>query len=68
LKDLKTLDGLESSSLVKLVSLSEQEVIEFLMKMKYPLEQVARPLVDLHVEGQGHPQNDPPMFLLQVPG
>jgi hypothetical protein len=67
LKDLKTLAGLESSSLVKLVSLSEQEVIEFLMKMKYPLEQVAQPLVDLYVEEQGHPQDDLPVFLLQVP-
>jgi hypothetical protein len=52
---------------VKLVSLSEQGVTELLMKMKCPLEQVAQPLVELRVEGQGHPQNDPPMFLLQVP-
>jgi hypothetical protein len=34
LKDLKTLAGLESSSLVTLVTLSEQGVIESLMKMK----------------------------------
>jgi hypothetical protein len=52
---------------VGLVSLSEQGVIEFLMKMKYPLEQVAQPLVDLYVEEQGYPQDDPPEFLLQVP-
>jgi hypothetical protein len=52
---------------VRLVSLSEQGVIEFLMKMKYPLEQVAQPLVDLYVEEQGYPQDDLPVFLLQVP-
>jgi hypothetical protein len=67
LKGLKCLVGWESSSLVRLVSLFEQGVIESLMRMKSPLEQVAQPLVDLRVEGQGHPQGDPPMFLLQVP-
>jgi hypothetical protein len=67
LKDLKTLVGWERSSVVRLVSLSEQGVIESLMKIKSLLGQVAQPLVDLYVEGQGHPQGDPPMFLLQVP-
>jgi hypothetical protein len=67
LKDLKTLVGLESSSLVKLVSLSEQGVIESLMKMESLLGQVAQPLVDLYVEEQGYPQDDLPVFLLQVP-
>jgi hypothetical protein len=67
LKDLKILARLESSSLVKLVSLSEQGVIEFLMKMKSPLGQVAQPLGDLYVEEQGYPQDDLPVFLLQVP-
>jgi hypothetical protein len=50
-----------------LVSLSEQGVIESLMRMKSLFEQVAQPLVDLHVERQGHPQVDPPLFLVQVP-
>jgi hypothetical protein len=67
LEGLKSLVGWESSSLVRLVSLSEQGVIESLMKMKYPLEQVAQPLVDLYVEEQGYPQDDLPVFLLQVP-
>jgi hypothetical protein len=49
------------------VSLSEQGVIEFLMKMKCPLELVAQPLVDLYVEEQGYPQDDLQVFLLQVP-
>jgi hypothetical protein len=67
LEGLKSLVGWKSSSLVRLVSLSEQWVIELLMKMKYPLEQVAQLLVDLYVEEQGCPQDDLPMFLLQVP-
>jgi hypothetical protein len=66
LKDLKALVGWESSSLARLVSLSEQGVIESLMKMESPLGQVAQPLVGLHVERQGHPQVDPLLFLLQV--
>jgi hypothetical protein len=66
LKDLKTLPGLESSSLVRLVSLFEQGMIESLMKMKSLFGQVAQPLVDLLVERQGHPQVDPSLFLLQV--
>jgi hypothetical protein len=68
LEGLKSLVGWKSSSLVRLVSLSEQGVIEFLMKMKYPLEQVAQLLVGLYVEEQGYPQDDLPEFLLQVPG
>jgi hypothetical protein len=62
LRDLKTLAGLESSSLVKLVSLSEQGVIESLVKMKSPLGQVAQPLVSLYVEEQGYPQDDLPVL------
>jgi hypothetical protein len=52
---------------VRLVSLSERGVIESLMKMKYLLGQVAQPLMDLYVEERGYPQDDPPVFLLQVP-
>jgi hypothetical protein len=52
---------------VRLVSLSEQGVIESLMKIKSLLGQVAQPLVDLYVEGQGYPQDDLPVFLLQIP-
>jgi hypothetical protein len=55
LKELKALIGWESSSLVVLVFLSEQRVIESLMKMKSLLGQVAQPLVDLYVEEQGCP-------------
>jgi hypothetical protein len=66
MKDLKFLLG-ESSSLVRLVSLSEQGVIESLMRMKSLFEQVAQPLVDLHVERQGYPQVGSPVFLLQMP-
>jgi hypothetical protein len=66
LKDLKALVGWGSSSLAKLVFLSEQGVIESLMKMRSLLEQMAQPLVDLHVERQGHPQVDLPLFLLQI--
>jgi hypothetical protein len=68
LKDLKALVGWESSSLAKLVSLSEQGVIESLMNVKFPLGQLAQPLMDLLVARQGHPQVDLPLFLLQVPG
>jgi hypothetical protein len=67
LKDLKALVGWKSSSLARLVFLSEQGVIESLMKMRSLLGQMAHPLMDLHVERQGHPQVDPPLFLLQIP-
>jgi hypothetical protein len=66
LKDLKALVGRESSSLARWVFLSQQGVTESLMKMRSLLGQVAQPLVDSHVERQGHPQVDPPLFLLQV--
>jgi hypothetical protein len=67
LKDLKALFGRGNSSLARLVFLSEQGVIESLMKMRSLLGQVAQPWVDLHVERQGHPQVDPPLFPLQIP-
>jgi hypothetical protein len=67
LKDLKALVGWGSSSLARLVFLSEQGVIESLMKMRYLLGQMAQPWVDLHVERQGHPQVDLPLFPLQIP-
>jgi hypothetical protein len=63
LKDLKTLVGWESSSLVRLVSLSEQGVFESLMKMKSLFGQVVQPLVGLYVEEQGYPQDDLSVFL-----
>jgi hypothetical protein len=66
LKDLKTLAGLEISFVV-LVSLFEQGVIESLVKMKSLFGQVTQPLVGLYVEEQGYPQDDLPVFLLQIP-
>jgi hypothetical protein len=59
--------GLGNSSLANLVLLLEQGVTESLMKMRFPLEQVAQPWVDLPVETLGHPQVDLPLFLLQMP-
>jgi hypothetical protein len=59
--------GLGNSSLESLLLLFEQGVIESLMKMRFPLGQVARPWVDLFVETQGCPQVVLPLFLLQVP-
>jgi hypothetical protein len=56
--------GLGNSSLESLLLL--QGVIESLMKMRFPLGQVAQPWVDLLVETLGHPQADPPLFLLQM--
>jgi hypothetical protein len=67
LEDLMALVGLGNSSLASLVLLSEQGVIESLMKMRFPLVQVAQPWVDLLVETLGRPQVDPPLFLLQIP-
>jgi hypothetical protein len=67
LEDLMALVGLGNSSLESLVLLFEQGVIESLMKMRFPLEQVAQPWVDLLVETLGHLQADPPLFLLQMP-
>jgi hypothetical protein len=66
LVDLMALVGLGNSSLASFVLLSEQGVIESLMKMRFPLGQVAQPWVDLLVETLGHPRVDPPLFLLQV--
>jgi hypothetical protein len=62
---LKPLVGLKGSSLVKLAPLFEQEVTGSLMKMRSLLEQkMAQFLVNLHVEEQGYPQGDSPVFLL----
>jgi hypothetical protein len=61
---LEPLVGLKGSSLVRLVSLFELGVTGSLMRMRSLLEQIAQPLVDLHVEGQGYPQIDSPVFLL----
>jgi hypothetical protein len=67
LEDLMALVGLGSSSLASLVLLFEQGVTESLMKMRFPLGQVAQPWVDLLAETLGRPQVDPPLFLLQTP-
>jgi hypothetical protein len=67
LKDLKALLGRGNSSLARLVFLSGQGVTESLMKMRSLLGQMAQPLVDLHVEIQGYPQVDPPLFPLKIP-
>jgi hypothetical protein len=66
LKDLKALVGWGNSPLVRLVFLFERGVIESLMKMRSLLGQMAQLWVDLHVERQGHPQVDPPLFPLQI--
>jgi hypothetical protein len=52
---------------MKLTPLFEQGVTESLMRMRSPLGQMAQPLVDLHVEEQGHPRDDSPVFLLRIP-
>jgi hypothetical protein len=67
LEELKALVGWGSSSLARLVLLSEQGVIGSLMKMRSLLGQMAQPWVDLHVEILGHPQVDPPLFSLKIP-
>jgi hypothetical protein len=67
LENLIALVGLGNSSLASFVLLSGQGVIESLMKMRFPLGQVAQPWVDLLVETLGRPQVDPPLFLLHVP-
>jgi hypothetical protein len=51
---------------VKLVPLFEQEVIGSLMRMRSLLGQMVQLLVDLHVEDQGYPQDDSPVFLLRI--
>jgi hypothetical protein len=63
---LKPLVGLRGSSLVKLVSLFEQGMTGSLMRMRSPLEQITQLLVGLHVEEQGYPQDDSPVFLLRI--
>jgi hypothetical protein len=55
LEDLMAPVGLGNSSLVSLVFLSEQGVIESLMKMRFPLGQVAQPWMDSLVETLGRP-------------
>jgi hypothetical protein len=67
LEDLTAPVGWGNSSLASLVLLPEQGVIESLMKMKFPLGQVAQPWVDLLVETRGRPQVDPRLFPLQMP-
>jgi hypothetical protein len=68
LKGLKPLVGLKGSSLVKLTPLFEQGVSESLMRMRSLLERkMAQLLMDLHVENQGYPQDDSPVFLLRMP-
>jgi hypothetical protein len=67
LEDLMAPVGWGNSSLASLVSMSEKGVIESLMKMRFPLGQVAQLWVDLLVETLGRPQVDPPLFLLQMP-
>jgi hypothetical protein len=59
--------GLGNLPLERLVFLSEQGVIESLMKMRSLLGEMAQPWVNLHAERQGHPQVDPPLFPLKVP-
>jgi hypothetical protein len=54
-EDLMTPVGWGNSSLASLVLLSEQGVTESLMKMRFPLGQVAQPWVDLLVETLGRP-------------
>jgi hypothetical protein len=66
LEDLMALIGLGNSSLASLVLLLEQGVTESLMKMRFPLGQVAQPWVDLLVETLERPQVDPPLCLLQM--
>jgi hypothetical protein len=67
LEDLMALVEWGNSSLGNLILLSEQGVIESMMKMRFPLGQVAQPWVDLLVETLGRPQVDLPLFLLQIP-
>jgi hypothetical protein len=66
LKGLKPLVGLKGSSLVKLTPLFEQGVTGSLMRMRSLLQQMAQLLVGLHVEEQGYPQDDSPVFLLRI--
>jgi hypothetical protein len=55
------------SSLVKPTLLVERGVTGSLMKIRSPLEQkMVQPLVNLHAEGERFPQDDSPIFLLQI--
>jgi hypothetical protein len=67
LEDLMAPVGWGNLPLERLVFLSEQGVIESLMKIRSLLGQMAQPWVDLHAERWGHPQVDPPLFPLQMP-
>jgi hypothetical protein len=67
LEDLEDPVERGSPSLVRLVFLSEQGVIESLMKMRSLRGQMVQPWVDLLVETLGHLQVDPPLFPLQMP-
>jgi hypothetical protein len=67
LEDLMVPVGLENLPLERFVFLSEQGVIESLMKMRSLLGQVAQPRVDLLVEILGHPQDCPPLLPLKTP-
>jgi hypothetical protein len=67
LKCLKLLVELMGSSLVKPTLLFEKGVTGSLMKIRSPLEQkMVHPLVNLHAEGERFPQDDSPIFLLQM--
>jgi hypothetical protein len=66
LEDLEDLVEWGSPSLARLVFLSEQEVIESLMKTRSLHGQMVQPWVDLLVETLGHPQVDPPLFPLKI--
>jgi hypothetical protein len=64
---LKPLVGLKGSSPVKLAPLFEQRMTGSLMRMRSLLEQrTVQLLVNLHVEEQGYPQDDSPVFLLRI--
>jgi hypothetical protein len=59
--------GWGNSSLASLVFLCEQGVIESLMKIIFPLGQMAQPWVDLLGEILGHPQVDLPLLPPKIP-
>jgi hypothetical protein len=67
LEDLEDLVEWENLPLERLVFLSQQEVIESLMKMRSLHEQMAQPWVGLLGEILGHPQDCPPLFPLKIP-
>jgi hypothetical protein len=67
LEDLMAPVGLGNLPLERLVLLSEQGVIESLMKMRSLRGQMVQPWVDLLVEILGHPQDCLPLFPLEIP-